>query len=377
MTILTLICLILSLAYLLLMGLYLRGWLSKRETMADADFQPRTRISVIIPARNEAANIGACVASVLTGSYPAELLQVIVVDDFSEDGTAGFAAIAGAEVMRMEQLPVDMNGSKAFKKKALTAGISASNGELIITTDADCIAPKNWLRTMAFAFEGNSSAAVIGPVAFNDSDRLVEIFQSIDFTTMQGITAAAHQLGMGNMANGANFGFSRAAFEEVGGYNDISGLASGDDYLLLHKLRQRFPDGIRYVKSKEAIVQTPAQPDWASFFRQRIRWASKSGKYPDHKLTAILTVVYLVNVAILTSALGAAFGAFSWKIPLAMLAVKIPAELLFLFPVAGFYRKRRELIWFVFLQPLHILYIVSAGFLGMAGSYEWKGRRVR
>jgi cellulose synthase/poly-beta-1,6-N-acetylglucosamine synthase-like glycosyltransferase len=371
------ICIVLCLLYVLLMGLYLWGWHAKQDFREMPGYQPQTRISVIIPARNEAENIGACVASVLGGDYPRELLQVIVVDDFSEDGTAGFAAIAGAEVLRMDTLPADPEGSRAFKKKALAAGIATSSGELIVTTDADCIAPKGWLRVIAAVYERAEAAAVIGPVAFHDGSRIVEMFQSIDFTTMQGITAAAHQLGLGNMANGANFAFARDAYEAVGGYRDISGLASGDDYLLLHKLKQRYPQGIRYLKSRDAIIRTAAQPDWRSFFRQRIRWASKSGKYPDHRLTAILTLVYLFNVALTGAALAAAFGAFPWMLCGALFFFKVIAELIFLWPVSGFYGKRGELIRFPFLQPLHILYIVSAGFMGMARSYEWKGRQVR
>ncbi len=359
------------------MGLYLWGWAQKRETRPDPGYRPRTRISVVIPARNEAAVIGACVASVLGGDYPRELLQLIVVDDFSEDGTAELAAAAGAEVIRMDALPADPEGSTAFKKKALAAGIAASSAELIVTTDADCLAPKGWLRAIAAAYEAAPAAAVIGPVAFLEGKRIVEIFQSIDFMTMQGITAAAQQLELGSMANGANFAFAREAYDAVGGYKDISGLASGDDYLLLHKLKQRYPRGIRYLKSRDAIVRTKAQPDWRSFFRQRIRWASKSGKYPDHRLTAILMLVYLFNVGLMGCALGAAWGLLSWKLCGLLLLVKILAELSFLWPVAGFYAKRRELAWFPFLQPLHILYIISAGFLGMAGGYEWKGRQVR
>lgn len=369
--------LLLALAYVLLMGTYLWGWIAKQETVLSDDFIPRARISVIIPARNEAANIEACVTSILRGSYPRELLQVIVVDDFSDDGTAGFAAIAGADVLRMEILPADPGGSKAFKKKALAAGIASSNGELIVTTDADCIAPPDWLRAIAAVYESGETAAVVGPVAFHDGGNLAELFQSIDFTTMQGITAAAHQLGLGNMANGANFAFSRAAFDAVGGYRDISGLASGDDFLLLYKLKQRYPQSIRYLMSADAVVRTPAQPDWRAFLRQRIRWASKSGKYPDHRLTAILAVVYLFNVSLLGAAASTGFGVFPLSALLWILLAKIVAELAFLWPVAGFYGKRRELMWFPFLQPLHVLYIVSAGFLGMAGSYEWKGRRVR
>ncbi len=59
------------------------------------------------------------------------------------------------------------------------------------------------------------------------------------------------------------------------------------------------------------------------------------------------------------------------------LVAKIAIELMFLIPVAHFYQKKNELIFFPLLQPLHILYIVLAGFLGFFGKYKWKGRVVK
>ena len=360
------------------MILYSIGWRKQPAFRADAAFKPATTISVIIPARNEAANIEACIQSVLAQHYPAHLLEIIVVDDHSEDNTAALAQAAGkrVQVISLKEILNSHEVANSYKKKALAAGIAAGKGRLIITTDADCIAPPDWLANMAAHYEHTNAAMIIGPVAFTAASGIVGLFQSLDFTTMQGITAAAHRLRLGSMANGANLGFSREAFEAVNGYSGIDHLASGDDYLLLHKIQQRFPEQIYYLRSQDAVILTAPQPGWRAFLQQRIRWASKSGKYADHRLTAILLLVYLFNVSIAATVIAGIWLPVLWIVAAGMLTAKIISELIFLIPVAGFFKKSKELPFFPFLQPLHIIYIILAGFLGLLGSYSWKGRKV-
>jgi cellulose synthase/poly-beta-1,6-N-acetylglucosamine synthase-like glycosyltransferase len=365
------------------MLIYRKGWDEQPCYQQPEKFRPDTAISVIIPARNEAANIEACVKSILTQDYPSELVEIIVVDDHSEDDTAAIARKTNEQRVQVVSLKEALAGESenAFKKKALAAGIFASSGVLVVTTDADCIAPPDWLRQLAATYqaetEPTNAAMIIGPVAFDISSRLVEIFQSLDFMMMQGITAASHRLRLGDMANGANLAFSRVAYEHVGGYEGYTHLASGDDYHLLHKIRQAFPNRVYYLKSQAAIVHTTPQPSWTAFLQQRIRWASKSGKYADHKLTAILALVYLFNVSIFVLVITGFWHSVLWLMLLAVLIVKVVAELMLLAPVARFFQKTKELSHFIWLQPLHIVYVVLAGFLGMKGGYKWKGRNVK
>jgi hypothetical protein len=56
------------------------------------------------------------------------------------------------------------------------------------------------------------------------------------------------------------------------------------------------------------------------------------------------------------------------------MVIKTIAELYFLFPVAAFFERKKLLIYFPFLQPLHLVYMVIAGWLGKFGNYEWKNR---
>ncbi|MGN6568484.1 MAG: glycosyltransferase family 2 protein, partial [Flavipsychrobacter sp.] len=178
----------------------------------------------------------------------------------------------------------------------------------------------------------------------------------------------------GNMSNGANLAFSRTAFNAVEGYTGIDHLASGDDYLLMMKLQNAFTNKLSYLKAKEAIVSTAAQPSWSGFIQQRIRWASKSGKYKDNKLTTVLILVYLFNLLFLALVIAAFFNPLMLLVLVLVLLLKIISELYYLAPVAKFFNKPHQLKYFILLQPLHIAYVIAAGFLGFVGVYKWKGR---
>jgi len=109
---------------------------------------------------------------------------------------------------------------------------------------------------------------------------------------------------------------------------------------------------------------------------QRIRWSSKAGKYNDTRLTLILLLVYLFNLSLLVLFTAALFIPAYWIWLSGILFVKVLIELWYLAPVARFYNKSGELWYFPLLQPMHIAYIVLAGFLGKFGKYQWKGRSV-
>jgi hypothetical protein len=88
-------------------------------------------------------------------------------------------------------------------------------------------------------------------------------------------------------------------------------------------------------------------------------------------------LVYLFNVALLSLAITCCWQPHLLVVLLAMLVVKVLAEYLLVVPVARFFGQQRVLKYFPLLQPLHIFYIVIAGFLGLVGGYSWKGRAVR
>jgi hypothetical protein len=181
------------------------------------------------------------------------------------------------------------------------------------------------------------------------------------------------------MCNGANLAYTKKAFNEVSGFDGIDNIASGDDYLLMHKIAALYPKDIGYIKSRNAIVETEATKTWKAFFHQRIRWASKAEKYQDKRILPVLVLVYFVNVGLgvlLITGL-VMMEIVVVKLFLILLLIKTIFELNFLLPVAKFYNKEKWLWWFPLMQPLHIFYTIVAGWLGKFGNYEWKSRQVK
>jgi len=372
---------------------YRRGWRSiPAPGLPGSGFTPATKISIIIPARNEEERIGVCLDAILAQSYPTSLYEVIVVDDHSTDGTARKVKSYQQVNIRYIDLSQHVDGSlNSYKKKAIEAGIGQATGELIVTTDADCIAGPGWLLSYASFYQAHQPVFIAAPVSIDCNNRFIEIFQALDFMTLQGITGASVNRNVHSMCNGANLAYTKEAFKKVGGFTGIDKLASGDDMLLMHKISKAFPGRIKFMKSEEAIVHTAPVNSIGDFFSQRIRWASKAPGYEDKRIVAVLLLVYLFNLLLLVLPVLALIypqhiTLRTYPVTLVislielwvfLLVLKTLVEMFFLFPVAGFFRKRSLLFLFPLMQPFHILYTVIAGFLGSFGTYRWKGRKVR
>ncbi len=342
---------------------------------------PAIRFSVIIPARNEAANIRKFLGSILQQQYPRNLFEVIVINDHSTDATAAEVnklkqQFGNLKLLQMEDL-IKGETLNSYKKRAIELAIGKATGDWIVATDADCLVTENWLSTFASFIAERQPVFVAAPVQFINDGSFLSIFQTLDFLSLQGITAASVSQGFHSMCNGANLAYNKAVFYEVGGFSGIDNIASGDDMLLMHKIYSNYPQGVQYLLSKEAIVNTTPMADWQRFFNQRIRWASKATTYDDKRIFWVLALVYATNVAMLVL-----FFAGFWRHSLfiswiLLLMGKIMIEMRFMLPVATFYGNEKLLKWFGAMQPVHIFYTVVSGWLGKFGSYQWKGRKVK
>ncbi|MEO5944922.1 MAG: glycosyltransferase [Ferruginibacter sp.] len=389
MTTLLTITFILLLIYSCLIIYYAISWVGIpvfKPNLKEQQFS--TSISVIIPARNEEQNLPVLLQSLMAQSYPTDLFEVIVIDDHSVDRTAGIVDSYSKYNFRLISLADYDNNEKinSYKKRAIETGVKESKGSLIVTTDADCYLQQNWLGNIAAFYEKEKPVFIAAPVAINNSVSFIEIFQALDFMTLQGITGAAVHKKLNSMCNGANMAYEKKAFYEVDGFKNIDAIASGDDMLLMHKVFKLYPQKVLFLKSADAIVDTQPVRSIAQFFNQRIRWASKADKYDDKRILPILVLVYLFNLLLFIIPLISTFYnpvlyIFNYQLSLIicwllLLSLKTIVELIFLIPVAGFFKKGSLLFLFPLMQPFHIIYTVIAGWLGKFGSYKWKGRKV-
>ncbi len=418
-----LICLVLFAFYGVLIDYYRRAWKAipassvQYSSIQGGKSMGRTRISVLVPARNEEKNIGICLESLSRQSYPKELYEVIVIDDHSTDNTAAIVeafAEAGAPAVRNEAeekawakgdvgegisvrclrladaaREEGAGAVKAYKKFAIETGIRAAAGELILTTDADCWFHPDWLGTIAGFYEKTGAKFIAAPVRIGEEysrsrrgaaaqkrNSFLAIFQTLDFITLQGITGAAVYKRVHSMCNGANLAYEKKTFFEVEGFKDIDAIPSGDDMLLMHKIYKKYPEQVFFLKNRHAIVSTRPETSWKSFVNQRVRWASKADKYDDKRIFWVLLLVYILNLLFLGLLLASWWNSWYLWLLLILIVAKTAVEFPFVRSVAGFFGQQSLLVYFPVLQPFHILYTVVIGWLGKFGSYRWKERKI-
>lgn len=365
--------------YAVLIAYYERLFI-RLKSFKPASLTTATKFSVIIPARNEEGNIEACIRSILNNDYPPELYEIIIADDFSTDGTTDIIKSLQQQYNNIKLVQLaDFVISKlnSYKKKAIELCIEQAANDWIMTTDADCIVPVQWLSYYNAYIQQTNSVFVAAPVMFTNSGSFISIFQSLDFISLQGITAASVSAGFHSMCNGANLAYSKAAFKAVNGFKGVDNIASGDDMLLMHKIHKQFTGKVGYLFAQEAIVLTAPMPDWKSFINQRIRWASKATSYQDKRIFWVLLLVYLFNVYLFVLPFTAFFFPSFFIFWLLLLVAKTFAELDFMRPVAKFFGNKQLLWWFGVMQPFHVLYTVISGWLGKFGKYQWKNRTVK
>lgn len=369
--VLLLIFIFLFVCYSILILYYWQSWTSIPDFTLSTPM-PSTFFSIIIPARNEEENIGNLLNALQNQTYKRELFEIIVVDDHSTDKTAEIVA----QFEKVKLLHLENDISNSYKKKAIEKGIAAASGELIVTTDADCVPSSEWLQNIALFREKTSAGFIVAPVVFNCNSSLVQVFQAMDFMVLQGITAASVSKKIHSMCNGANLAYERKLFYDVDGFTGIDHIASGDDMLLMHKIAKKHPDKIQYLKSADAIVSTKPMQTWKQFFNQRIRWASKATHYDDKRIFFVLLLVYLLNFSFLVMLFAGFWDHQFWFLFLIGWIFKTIIELPFFYSLSQFFNKQWAVKYFFFFQPLHIFYTIISGIFGQFGKYEWKGRKV-
>jgi cellulose synthase/poly-beta-1,6-N-acetylglucosamine synthase-like glycosyltransferase len=354
-------------AYSLLVILFIAGWNRARKYEVPGHVKHRRKISLIIPVRNEAAHITKLMSDLPRQGYSD--FEVLVVDDHSSDKTSSLLMANKPGNVRVLQNP------GAGKKSAITEGVKHANGELIVTTDADCTFHTLWLDIINAYFEDEQLMMLSGPVGFMHDNSFFSKLQEVEFASLIGSGAATAALGFPTMCNGANLAFRKSVFQEVGGYEGNLHVASGDDEFLMRKIHDRYPKGIRFAATDKAIVATHPLPDLRTFFHQRLRWASKwrhNTSVPTVALAIFILGSQLASIGCIVLLL-----THVSYLPLVFFCIKAAAEYVFLKKVCAFLKIKWSGLAFIVLQLGYPVYVLVIGIASNFISYKWKGRKLK
>ncbi|HRX77219.1 MAG TPA: glycosyltransferase, partial [Candidatus Cloacimonadota bacterium] len=200
------------------------GW---KHYKAPVNYQKK-RVSVVVVARNEAPNLHRLMSCLLSQDYPKELYEIVFADDDSEDETQSIIAQyieAGHNVKYIKSL-----GRKQVispKKLALSKAIESTDGEIILTTDADCIVPFTWISSMVSCFADDVSmvagySRTLIPLWSRAS--ILQKYEHLDFALTYMVLGGGYTLGKSWACIGQNLAYRKSAFEDVGGFSKISHL---------------------------------------------------------------------------------------------------------------------------------------------------------
>lgn len=353
----------------------IKGWYEIPQWEIPEGWNPQTFASVIIPARNEEENLPACLQSLFAQKYPSNLFEIILIDDHSDDKTIAVAKQLNAKNLKILSLAQE---GKTHKKAAIEMGIENAKGDLIITTDADCLADENWLALIVSFYESKKAKFIAAPVNFYEEKNTFERFQSLDFIGMMGVTGAGIQTQKLSLCNGANLAYEKQAFYEVDGFKNIDGIASGDDILLLEKFQKAFPERVFFLKNKAATILTKAKPTLKEFINQRLRWAAKTGFYKNRTTVFVQNWVGAFSLFIVAMFFLIPFrGMLPLRLFVYSLVFKSIIDFFYLRKMTTFFERKDLMRAFISAQIWHLFYIVLVG----GGSFfykktDWKGRKV-
>lgn len=365
-----------ALFYTLVLLALLRGY----HRLVPGRFDQEPQVSVIVAARNEEHNIARLLTALRLQSYPN--VEVVIVDDGSTDRTAAIVRRfqESNSKIKLVQIGLENTPSSPRKKRALTAGIRQSHGEILVFTDADCVPLPGWVKGLVREFDA-SVGLVAGyspydpqPVALSGRHLFHEFLHAfVQYEEVKGALWSAGAIGLSRpwLCTGRNLAYRKVVWDEVGGFDKIMHSVSGDDDLFLQLVARQTSWRIRYCLSPETFVPTLPPGTFREFVRQRKRHFS-AGKFFSGGMKVFFLTFHASNLVLMIGLFLGLLWPLMFSVAFWMFIVKTAVDFLFVLTGSRAFREQDLLLRFVIMEFLYVAYIALIGPLGFISDFEWK-----
>lgn len=275
LTTLTAICIVYAaIAYYLSRGIH-----SRYPTRTDTP-----TVTVVIPARNEAGTIGTLLESLAAADYPPDKLEIILVNDLSEDNTRDVAlSFRSRFACRFDVYDVEdePDGKLTAKTRPLAQGLDRATGEVILMTDADCVIPRGWIRSMTkyFAPGVGMVCGTTLPSSGGRGDKLLTKLETLDWLFLLGSSAGLSGNGEPQALIGNNYSVRRETYQEIGTFRALP-FTDIDDLVLLQAVKNSRHWSVVCPADAGVLIQTKPLESIGELTRQRRRWMKGSPHVP-------------------------------------------------------------------------------------------------
>jgi len=231
---------------------------------------PTTKVTVLVSGRNEERDFPDCIDSILKLDYPKELLQIVLVDDLSTDGTRQLIdnyAHNHSNVVALHTKDLPDNGLEA-KGRGIAHGFDVATGEWVFITDADAIVHPKWIKHSLHGVDESQGiiggALVVNPVGF------VGKIERISWAFVQLFNLGMAGWGVPFACVGPNIIIRRSIYENAGGLENANFDIAED--LALMEMSVKAGYKVRTLFSEETTVQLKPVPSFRHLISQQRRW---------------------------------------------------------------------------------------------------------
>lgn len=336
--------------------------------------------SILVPFRNEAHNLPDLLNSFIALNYPKNMTEFILINDQSNDTSERLIKEFQALHKTINLVLINnQSQSGSPKKDAIESGVNRASNPWIITTDADCVVPVNWLQSFNDFICSDSPKMIVAPVTYFNGNTFLDKFQQLDFLSLQGTTMGVFGLeskwsGRPFLCNGANLCYEKQAFLDVNGYEGNRNIISGDDVFLLEKMYEKFNEKVKFLKSEEAVVKTSTKKTLRELIHQRIRWAAKTSSYGHAYGKMVGLIVFLANALMITLLILSIFNSFPWMYFGFFFLLKFNLDFILLYKTASFFNQTQVLKGYFLSSLVYPLFTVFVALLSFRKSFTWKER---
>ncbi len=327
-------------------------------------------ITVLVSARNEERDLPACIDSLLALDYPRKLLQIILVNDLSTDGTAAIinaAAAAHRHVIALHTSELPSNGLEA-KARGIAHGFSAATGEWVLITDADGVVQPQWARHLLGYVDANTGMA--GGALLARADGWVGTVERVAWAFLQTFSNGLAGWGAPLVCVGPNMAIRRSVYEEAGGLQKARNFRVAEDLALFRMVAARKMAVHVYMDNATTVTLAPV-PSFGHLLSQHRRWLGGGAEQGRSYLVPLFVALWWGFGMVLFILFG---WLLDWRVWAAFLALKTTHDFLML----RLQQKRLQTPHHVRYLPVLELYqivallIIPVLFL-FSRRIEWKG----
>ncbi len=331
-------------------------------------------LTVLIAARNEEEKIAECLKCVLAQDYPDDMYEVIIADDRSTDKTPEIVKKYCADYTNLKYVRVEDDDAVIPKKTALIKGLDIAKGEIVVSTDGDCIQPETWLSSVNSCFS-EEVGMVIGHTSYTKPDTIWKGIDSIDYLSQRALGVAFVGVGSAYTCTASNFAYRREIYEQNREEFSQLKVRPAEDNYFLNCIHKKSNYTFNIPTNPGSIITTDGASSFMHFINQRFRWGAYGGNITTLGVKLFFIPMLLYYSVIWISLICGLFGIEIFTVLILSLVSKMIVDFLFMLKSASLYHCTYLLKYFIPISVIHLIMVPVVVLKGNLFAFEWKGKK--